>query len=279
MDPLPDAIESVCGVAPHSCDSCRKCFAFDFSKKRPTTPAKNPKAFELWSRYIQRNSWYSHAYLNIDLQDLEAGAALGCVLCEQWISYAAAVGVARENFALAASILRNHLDVYIPDVSLLHPGWFDAPVLDHNPKPVYVSMVKSGMLILSWTNLSLTHSFQGSPASDMILRHNINYTPGSPASLEKSARWLQNCRNHHKECGIAKAQSAPRYLIHISQKDANFHLKLLNCERASGREYVCLSYCWVFPSITTGCNRLTGLLGAFTKWLAEDHQSLTKCSS
>jgi hypothetical protein len=157
MDHLPDAIGNVCGVTPHSCNHCRKCFAFDFSKRHPATPAKNQKAFDLWSRYIQRNSWYSHAFLDVDLQDLEAGAATGCVLCEQWVHYAAAVGVARENFALAARILRNHLDIYIPDVFLLHSGWFDAPVLDHNPKPIYVSMVNSGMSNPKRTNFFLTH--------------------------------------------------------------------------------------------------------------------------
>ncbi|KAF4502296.1 HET-domain containing protein [Fusarium agapanthi] len=79
---------------------------------------------------------------------------------------------------------------------------------------------------------------------ESCLRNRIANRPLQPkAELMKAKRWLQECLDHHKECGETAEPEMPSRLIYIGNSDCKT-LRLEDTKTAQIVSYAALSYCW-----------------------------------
>jgi hypothetical protein len=93
-----DALESLCGVTPHSCRYCREHFALDFSDQELGAKSiENRKRAELEPSFD--NSLGEYKFLNVAYEDLAVGVKMGCPLCAQWSAYITENDITAYKFA------------------------------------------------------------------------------------------------------------------------------------------------------------------------------------
>jgi len=93
-----DALESLCGVTPHSCRYCREYFALNFSDQNiGAKAAENRERAELAGAFDGFLGDYK--FLNVAYEDLAVGVEMGCPLCAQWSTYMIENDIPSDEFA------------------------------------------------------------------------------------------------------------------------------------------------------------------------------------
>ncbi|KAK4160520.1 heterokaryon incompatibility protein-domain-containing protein [Cladorrhinum sp. PSN259] len=89
--------------------------------------------------------------------------------------------------------------------------------------------------------LGSSNFIQGMPPPANVLRGDTS----SDMSLTRARKWIQECENCHKHCGLGREVALPKRLVDLGAAGEDYKqvLRLTETEGVVGT-YVCLSHCW-----------------------------------
>ncbi|KAL7758356.1 hypothetical protein ACKLNR_012883 [Fusarium oxysporum f. sp. zingiberi] len=222
------------GIQPHYCRLCRNFIIIDDTGDREDK--EKGKSLHIWQTYA--------------LQQVCEFANSGCVMFSLQLME---LYRAQDDYFVSVSGLLREIcgAAYSKRLQLFYPLVPSRVLEELNDWSLEIkfSADGTGQLASNWRNKNKSQDLDQKPMilftdEESCLSNRIPNRPLQPkAELMTAKRWLQECLDHHKECGETAEPQMPGRLIYIGDSDCKT-LRLKDANTVQFVSYAALSYCW-----------------------------------